>query len=107
MICLFCGCEAEVIDHLFFECEFSFEVCRGVLQMLKLAHRREGPFELCWKWMLRVSKGKTQLARRRRAGFAAVIYALWLERNAHILQQCSNPPGAIVRRVLSYILLVV
>ncbi|KAK4708594.1 hypothetical protein R3W88_029519 [Solanum pinnatisectum] len=68
--CLLCGSNPENIDHLFFECEFSKECLKGVLEWLKIGINKTN-IEGIWRRVTRKAKGRC-----RRSIIKAVAAAL-------------------------------
>ncbi|GAB2291021.1 hypothetical protein Dimus_025277, partial [Dionaea muscipula] len=82
-------------DHLFFGCCFARAVAEPFLMRLKLQKRA------CdWRnWMVKVSRGKTEVARARRKWLAAVVYGIWQECNSRIFRGCAMQAMAVARRI--------
>lgn len=82
-ICALCNLEVESIEHLFFKCTFSGELCRSIanwLQIKTIPVRRDD-----WKhWLIHLA-GKTNLkAKICISGVTATIATIWKERNARV-----------------------
>ncbi|GAB2291015.1 hypothetical protein Dimus_025271 [Dionaea muscipula] len=87
--CVFCHAHAESADYLLFECVFSQAVLRRVLSDIHLPLPQSN-----WRqWMLRVTKGKTPLARARRKCLVAAVYYLWNEWNYRVFHISAKSPS--------------
>ncbi|GAB2280064.1 hypothetical protein Dimus_014702 [Dionaea muscipula] len=69
---------------------FSQEVAASFLTRLKL----QGPCCEWRDWMVKITRGKTELARARRKWLAALVYDISQERNSRIFKGCT--PSALV-----------
>ncbi|GAB2285015.1 hypothetical protein Dimus_019471 [Dionaea muscipula] len=79
-------------------CLIAEAVLKGVLHRLKLSVPR-----LDWRqWAIRVTKGKTPLARARRRCLAAVVYSIWHERNSMIFSSQASGVNAVIKRILRF-----
>ncbi|GAB2296872.1 hypothetical protein Dimus_030973 [Dionaea muscipula] len=80
--CVLCHGNEESVDHLLFACDFSQAVMRVVLRAVKLP-----PPRTSWRqWMVRVTRGKTSLAKQRRKCLGEFVYFLWQERNCRVFK---------------------
>ncbi|GAB2283197.1 hypothetical protein Dimus_017724 [Dionaea muscipula] len=86
----------ETVDHLLFDCVFSYTVLRGVLCDVQLPL----PWSNWRQWMLQVTKGKTSLARSRRKCLAAAAYYLWNERNCRVFHLSAKSPSKVAAKNL-------
>ncbi|KAL9274846.1 hypothetical protein AKJ16_DCAP16258 [Drosera capensis] len=88
-----------IIINLFLALDFS------VLEVLKLKMKMKGSLtwdEWIW-WWYRISKGKTQMARGRRRGLAAIISEIWKERNAREFRKDTRKVEEIVANIKFWI----
>ncbi|GAB2213850.1 hypothetical protein Droror1_Dr00018172 [Drosera rotundifolia] len=98
-LCGLCSKGVYDINHMFFNCDFSSEVCRLVMANLKLKYRKRPTFEAWWCWWLKLSKGKTRSRLKRRTVLAIMVYILWNERNKRVFLQDSNNPEMLANSI--------
>lgn len=79
--CLLCAGAYESLDHLYFHCSFSTELCKGVTDWLQISGfpRR---FSEWLHWVSHVARQKTVKAKLVVAAVNALVYHLWKARNA-------------------------
>lgn len=87
--CGLCDPDVEDTDPLVFHCDYSTEVFCKVMTIVKLSCRRREKFDEVVQWMIKVSKGKSRLAKQRRCSFAGMVYTIWRARNMSVFQGCS------------------
>ncbi|KAK4731425.1 hypothetical protein R3W88_024413 [Solanum pinnatisectum] len=88
--CLLCGSRPESINHLFFECEFSNEFLKEVLEWLKIGVKRTN-IEGLWRRITRRAKGKISRSLIK-AVLAALIYHIWQVRNGALWNKVVTRP---------------
>ncbi|GAB2288649.1 hypothetical protein Dimus_022972, partial [Dionaea muscipula] len=55
------------------------------------------------RWMVMVSKGKTDMAMARRKCFAAFVYGIWEERNARVFTGRTTVAEGVIERIRSFL----
>ncbi|GAB2265284.1 hypothetical protein Dimus_000351 [Dionaea muscipula] len=71
----------------------------GVLRVVKLSLPRSS-----WiQWMVRVTKGRSPLARLRRRCLVAVVYFLWTERNCRVFHVKVVASIEVTSKLLSFL----
>ena len=88
----------ESRDHLFFECSYSKEVWRSVLQLCGLT-RRILRWEEEIEWASQKFKGKSLISNILRLAWNASIYHIWKERNGRMHGQTFAAPNQIVQHI--------
>ncbi|XP_057972706.1 uncharacterized protein LOC131160842 [Malania oleifera] len=68
--CVYCKTELENSDHLFFKCEFSAEVWKGIRRWMGL-RREMTTIKATVKWLFKEDKGKSLQSVGRRTRLAA------------------------------------
>ncbi|GAV87453.1 zf-RVT domain-containing protein, partial [Cephalotus follicularis] len=89
-----CG-ETETVEHIFFQCPFSANVWREVLDMCNIA-RPILPWVDEVLWMSIHAKGNAFQQRMRKLAFATTTYHLWIERNRRCFKNHFLPYQEIV-----------
>lgn len=81
--CALCGMARETIDHLFFKCQFSAELCYLGADWLKfrMIPTRRGEWH---HWLGHISMQSPVWCRIWNLGVVVVVAMLWRERNARI-----------------------
>ncbi|XP_019242157.1 PREDICTED: uncharacterized protein LOC109222241, partial [Nicotiana attenuata] len=80
--CVLCGGDIEEThDHLYFECPYSQSLWKGLLERLSYKRRVE-IWEAEVQWLTANVNNRNPRKNVLRVVFAAVVYHIWMERNA-------------------------
>ncbi|GAA0183502.1 hypothetical protein LIER_30899 [Lithospermum erythrorhizon] len=92
----------ETHDHLFFECQFSTQVWRMVLQRLK---EYKGAQAWTWEkaWVERTMGGKSLKQRIKQVAFTNTVAKIWEKRNNTCFGGNSKDPESVLQKVLSIV----
>ena len=111
--CLFCGLELETHNHIFFQCPFSKQVWRCVLQKANIT-APSLPWDDLIKWMSSNWQGHSLTTKVKKLYLATTVYTLWRDRNErfHTNSVCraehiaSNIIGQVRMKISTYTMLV-
>ncbi|XP_019255176.1 PREDICTED: uncharacterized protein LOC109233767 [Nicotiana attenuata] len=88
--CVLCGGDIEEThDHLYFECPYSQSLWKGLLEWLSYKRRVE-IWEAEVQWLTANVNNRNPRKNVLRVVFAAVVYYIWMERNARRFQNQSK-----------------
>ncbi|GAV92955.1 zf-RVT domain-containing protein, partial [Cephalotus follicularis] len=97
-VCAFnCGA-TELVEHIFFQCHYSANVWREVLDMCNIA-RPILPWPDEVQWMSVHAKGNAFQHAVKKLAFAATVYHLWIERNKRFFKNQFLPYQEIIQMV--------
>ena len=99
MVCSLCGTEEENLNHLFFECEYSFKVWTSILDILKVGNRQV-KFREVTTLVDSYSRKKTRKAQLILMYFAEAVHGIWLERNCQVFNNTCKPPEILLRQII-------
>jgi len=99
-LCVLCGNVDETRDHLFFVCEFSYEIWSSLLCWLGI-QRTAGD----WQGVLQSAhcQSNSSASCIFRMCISIAVYFIWRERNARKFQQVKMKPDEIVRKIKTVI----
>ncbi|XP_039060072.1 uncharacterized protein LOC120204049 [Hibiscus syriacus] len=96
--CVLCGVEAEIRDHLFFDCDFVRELWGDILTLCDVTHRVSyGDRELAW--IVHCFKGKSLLVRVIKLAWAGHAYDIWKERNSRLFGGKTRLVGNVLKDI--------
>ncbi|XP_074314302.1 uncharacterized protein LOC141649514 [Silene latifolia] len=76
-VCFLCGCNAEIVEHLFFLCPFSSRCLELVAAWLKISLPDQGVIE----WWVQQRARSLLLKQVLAVALASLIYHVWMSRN--------------------------
>ena len=79
-LCLFCGREIETHSHLFFQCSFSMQVWRCVLQKGSFS-APSLPWDDLITWIVNNWNGQSLTIKAKKLCLATTVYTLWRDKN--------------------------
>ncbi|XP_010666358.1 uncharacterized protein LOC104883517 [Beta vulgaris subsp. vulgaris] len=96
--CLLCTSGNDSCSHLFFQCEFSHQVCQGVMGWFHIhSNSRENLYVHWRKWGWKFkTKYQQQVAY---ASLAAVVYHIWRARNNALWNQIVLRPDLVIKQI--------
>ncbi|XP_056690394.1 uncharacterized protein [Spinacia oleracea] len=100
-VCSQCNKENETFEHLFFLCDFSYEVWSAILRWMGFRRNVEA-----WSVELQLLKQHNNNSVSHnvyRMAISMTVYLLWKERNARRFSQLLHTPNMIVRHALMLI----
>lgn len=83
--CILCFNQREILEHLFFECDYSKSVWMGILNWMG-GQRTIPPWTQQWFWVKQTCNSKTPKYVILKVCFVVVAYKIWGERNARLFQ---------------------
>lgn len=97
--CVLCGKEVESHTHLFFVCEYSAEIWKGVLHTLNT----NCPLSLTEAIKVgdACCKKNTSRAKLFNMCLAETVYGIWLERNCKVFNGYCKPANFLYRQIIS------
>ncbi|XP_074306334.1 uncharacterized protein LOC141641575 [Silene latifolia] len=95
--CALCQCQAEDLHHIFFSCGYSTEVLSDIANWLSIS---VGSSELQEVIQTFISLG---LSKKQRAGFMAMVYYIWKERNDRIFKGTCSTPEMLCFKIRSHV----
>ncbi|XP_021852492.1 uncharacterized protein [Spinacia oleracea] len=84
--CLLCSSSSESVEHLFFECGFTFQIWQKVLNILQFTRSPTG-FQAELDWIVKCSKKNGGRHKLLVMFFAETMYSIWLNRNDKLCNQ--------------------
>lgn len=100
--CVLCGQELETMNHLFFQCSFSAELKEIVLSKCLITKATQ-PWRNEVIWAVGKFSRKCFSNTLCKLAWAALVYHIWLERNARIFKGLSTPIPTIIQDI-SYVI---
>ncbi|XP_072054264.1 uncharacterized protein [Arachis hypogaea] len=98
-LCMLCKKEIESVEHLFLLCEYTWQVwCRWLRSFGEVWSMLGTIRELFERWTGRHKRKQEQ--KKWLPGFFAVIWNVWMERNARIFQNQETGVDFIIRKTL-------
>ncbi|XP_015970138.1 uncharacterized protein LOC107493575 [Arachis duranensis] len=98
-LCVLCKKEIESVEHLFLLCEYTWQVwCRWLRSFGEVWSMPGTIRELFERWTGRHKRKQEQ--KKWLPGFFAVIWNVWMERNARIFQNQETGVDFIIRKTL-------
>ncbi|XP_016199059.1 uncharacterized protein LOC107640024 [Arachis ipaensis] len=98
-LCVLCKREIESVEHLFLLCEFTWQVwCRWLRTFGEVWSMPGTIRELFERWTGRHKRKQEQ--KKWLPGFFAVIWNIWVERNARIFQNQETVVDCVLRKTL-------
>ena len=100
--CGLCQMGVETIDHLLFECPFSYRVWKSIRNKccVNWADRTWDEWvELCAKEL----RGKKLGTYVKKLAFSASVYSIWRERNNRVFRKESKPEEVIVHEIVNLV----
>ncbi|XP_048489902.1 uncharacterized protein LOC125491869 [Beta vulgaris subsp. vulgaris] len=96
--CLLCQQGQDSCSHLFFQCQFSQEVCRGIMNWLHLRMSAQESIYNHWrKWGRKFrSKVQQQVAY---ASLAASVYHIWRAINNSLWEAAVWRPAVVIKKI--------
>ncbi|XP_019266266.1 PREDICTED: uncharacterized protein LOC109243742 [Nicotiana attenuata] len=85
-VCSLCNRSNETVQHLFFECDTTWELWQKILQWQGIVKRKKQWHEEI-QWTAEKAAGKSAGAELYRVAMAAVVYHVWQARNRCIFQK--------------------
>ncbi|QHO13191.1 uncharacterized protein DS421_15g513360 [Arachis hypogaea] len=101
-ICVLCNKEVESVEHLFLRCELTWKVWCSCLRYVGEVWSMPGTIkELFEQWAGRHKRKHDK--KKWLPGFFAVIWNIWVERNARIFNKQNTDVEVVIRKtILSY-----
>lgn len=98
--CVLCSGRLESHSNLIFCCPSSSQVWEQLLGKNNISKRPDGLLREL-DWICQHVKGRGMLQSIYKLSFAATVYYLWKERNAHIFQHKAEATEEVVQRMMS------
>lgn len=98
-LCALCGLSNETIDHLFFRCPFSTEVRKLIMQRC-LIFKPVQPWEDEIIWAYGKFSGNSLCQRIRKLAWAAMVYHIWVERNAKVFKGLVPSTTKVIKEII-------
>lgn len=98
--CVLCSGGLESHSNLIFCCPSSSQVWEQLLGKNNISKRPDGLLREL-DWICQHVKGRGMLQSIYKLSFAATVYYLWKERNAHIFQHKAEATEEVVQRMMS------
>jgi len=98
--CRLCGAEIETHEHLFFDCSYTAEVWRLARAQFRMP-TEAGSIQSTLRWLLRLARGDSCLAKARMLALPAAVYQIWLARNAKVFDNNLIPVEVVARLIVS------
>ncbi|XP_074315304.1 uncharacterized protein LOC141651495 [Silene latifolia] len=93
-VCFLCGCNAETVEHLFFQCPFSSRCLELAATWLKIAPPDKGVME----WWVKQRARSLLLKQVIAVVLASLIYHVWMSRNKCRIEGIVPHPQQVVKR---------
>ncbi|GAB2280483.1 hypothetical protein Dimus_039413 [Dionaea muscipula] len=97
--CVLCAHALEDRDHLFCSCAFVQEARADILHHFQLK-TNASCWDEWWHWLLKISRGRTSMAKQKRCIGAAFAYEVWRVRNDKIFSSLDCTPAMVAGRVI-------
>ncbi|OIT25661.1 hypothetical protein A4A49_63704, partial [Nicotiana attenuata] len=101
-VCVFCGQEEEIFEHLFFECSYTSDVWKRLLNWMGI-QRQIQTWEEELQWVTYHARKKKGIGNIIVAVFGMLLHSLWRDRNSIRLQNGSTSAEQICREITSYV----
>ncbi|XP_009589510.1 uncharacterized protein [Nicotiana tomentosiformis] len=102
MSCSLCDATIENTNHLFFNCTFSAQVWRALLQWQGI-RRLPMSWQQEIEWAITYYREKNATAKVYKMSLAGSIYHIWQERNLRIFQAKSRNAAVLIRAIVQEI----
>ncbi|XP_048489728.1 uncharacterized protein LOC125491683 [Beta vulgaris subsp. vulgaris] len=96
--CLLCDTGIDSCQHLFFKCEFSRRICKGIMNWLKIYYCGNENMYVHWrKWGRKFQRRHQQKVAY--ASLAATIYYIWKAGNHALWHEAVWIPEATIKKI--------
>ncbi|XP_019251222.1 PREDICTED: uncharacterized protein LOC109230152 [Nicotiana attenuata] len=95
-VCVFCGQEEEIFEHLFFECSYTSAVWKRLLNWMRI-QRQIQTWEEELQWVTYHARKKKGIGNIIVAVFGMLLHSLWRDRNSIRFQNGSTSAEQICR----------
>ncbi|XP_074291982.1 uncharacterized protein LOC141618808 [Silene latifolia] len=95
--CSLCECQAEDLHHIFFSCGYSSRVLTGIANWLAISVGSTELQEVVQAFL------SLKLSRKQQAGFMAMVYYIWKERNDRIFKGICTTPEMLCFKIRSHV----
>ncbi|KAM3200108.1 hypothetical protein P3L10_032469 [Capsicum annuum] len=102
--CVLCRKEDEIVEHLFFQCEYVAAIWNASLRWVKI-HRVAMTWSSEINWSVANIRGQSAGAHVFRMMLVACVYYIWHGRNNRILRNTIVQPDSIERIVIQKVIL--
>nr|XP_043639244.1 uncharacterized protein LOC122610314 [Erigeron canadensis] len=97
-----CELEPDSHNHLFFECSFSDQVWRGVLDEVNMVHSSSSWDSIIQQFLSSI-KSKSFKMIAGRLILAAAVYMIWQERKSRLFKKQKKPAAQLVKEVIEVV----
>ncbi|XP_019242312.1 PREDICTED: uncharacterized protein LOC109222403 [Nicotiana attenuata] len=101
-LCVLCGQEDELFEHLFFECSYTNTIWKRLLNWLGI-QRQIQAWEEELHWVANYARKKKGIGNIIVAVFGMLMYSLWRDKNMIRFQNGSTSAEQICREITTYI----
>ncbi|OIT36921.1 hypothetical protein A4A49_63652, partial [Nicotiana attenuata] len=102
LMCVFCGQEEELLEHLFFECSYTSSIWKRLLNWMGI-QRQIQTWEEELQWVTYQARKKKGIGNIISAVFGMLLHSIWRDRNAIRFQSGCTSAEQICREITSYI----